>query len=154
MKRAEVILNLAREITELQEKKRVLDAEIKSVNEKLRDRMGRFSQLVPNGEEAFDEAELDTPQSSTPGSTRRTLADAILDVMKQAPDRVFVAEDLVRMVPDSKIDTVRSTLARMFTQGLVLRVGKGQYRVAAPSTKPDPQTPLLALNDQESSGGR
>jgi hypothetical protein len=132
VKRSELILNLAREITHLRDKKAGLETDLRSVNEALREKTGQFASLVPNADEII-EGPLPIPLP-TSRRGRPNLSDEILAVVTAEPCRVFTADDIVTLLPNAKAPSVRSTMARMRNDRQLQRVGAGRYQLA---TKPE-----------------
>jgi hypothetical protein len=144
VKRSELILNLAREITDLRDKKAGLETELRSVNEALREKTAQFASLVPNADELI-EGPLPIPLP-TSRRGRPNLSDEILAVIAAEPGRAFTADDIVPRLPNFKAPSVRSTMARMAKDGPLQRVGTGRYQLATrpatgAATEAAPETP-------------
>ena len=126
MKRADAILKLAKDIQELRERKAAAEAELRGVTDALRERMARFSTLVPNGDDLVDEEAFSVaPQIMMP----KRMSASILEAMRAKPDAEWRVEDVSKALPRSNPPTVRSTMARMADAGTLVRTSHGRYRI-------------------------
>jgi sarcosine oxidase gamma subunit len=133
MKRAEAILQLAKDIQDLREQKAAAEAELRGVSDALRERMARFSTLVPNGDELVDEEEVAVaPQIMMP----KRMSASVLETMRTKPDAEWHVEDVSKALPRSNPPTVRSTMARMADAGTLVRTSHGRYRINVAGAMP------------------
>ncbi len=68
-----------------------------------------------------------------------SLSKMIADVIENSPpDMTFTADHICRALPSAKIESVRTTLARLAEQGRIDKVGRGEYRARSKSSGAPP----------------
>jgi len=77
------------------------------------------------------EAELDSmlaPQTHASQNGTGTIDERVLRILGSAPQRRFTANEIHEQMSDVNIDSLRSALARMATEGTINRVERGVYQ--------------------------
>ncbi len=126
MKRADAILQLAKDIQDIRDRKAAADAELRRISEALRDRMARFATLVPNGDDQVEEEDV---ASAPPIVMPRRISTSVLEAMRAKPDAEWHVEEVANALPGCNPPTVRSTMARMADAGTLVRTSHGRYRI-------------------------
>lgn len=153
MKRAEAILQLAKEISDLREKKASVESELRQLSDRLRDANARFRVLVPNADDAIDDiAEVQQP------ATEGSLMQQILVIVQRDPMRSWSVDDVLSLCPTgTKLCTLRSSMSRLKLRGKLEKVDHGLYRLqaspGAPTTPPHPSQAVLGEVISEKSEG-
>jgi hypothetical protein len=145
MKRAEAILQLAKEISDLREKKSSVESELRQLSDRLRDANARFRVLVPNADDAIDDV-VEAPQPVGEGS----LMQQILVLMQRDTARSWSVDDVLALCPTgTKIGTLRSSMSRLKLRGKLEKVDHGLYRLpASPGAPATPVHPAQARLDE------
>lgn len=124
MKRSEAILLLAKEISDLRERKSVLETELRQVNERIKDAGARFRLLVPNADDPVGDEQSKGP--IVEGSLVRT----IIALMQREPARSWSVDDVLALCPEgTKLGTLRSSMSRLKLRGQLEKADHGKYRL-------------------------
>jgi hypothetical protein len=110
------------------------------VGKSRRDRIIELGRRIAEQREALlrDERELDSLLAENDGGGNtapgpNSLGDRLLRVLRDSPAKAFRADELMdeARIPTEKLPTVRTTLARLASSGLIVRAEeKGTYRIA------------------------
>lgn len=133
MKRADAILQLAKEIQDLRDRKAAADVELRRVSDALRERMARFATLVPNGDDQVEEEEV---AAAPPIVMPKRISTSVLEAMRAKPDAEWHVDEVAKALPGCNPPTVRSTMARMSDAGTLVRTSHGRYRISGAGAMP------------------
>jgi response regulator of citrate/malate metabolism len=110
-------------------------AQLQTLRERLRANEAEFDRLLRSDAE---ESALDTVRggASNTATSVATLGQRCVDMLDATPGERFTAEQIASAV-GSKVDTIRSTLARLADHKRIVKVERGLYKsVRAPEAAP------------------
>lgn len=125
-----------------------VSARISQLREEVRAKESELRRLEADLDALFNQSD-ESPASSAPLTQRggiqqseftgaRSLADHIIEILDAEPGREIEAEDMLPRIQGAKVTSLRSALARLATQGKIVRGARGKYKSAImPPAQPE-----------------